>query len=147
MLAARRGIHINPGGPVSASTQPAPSLLAGRKLVQVALTTLDQERSKAFYRDLLGLQLLFEVPNMVFYQMGDLRLMVGMEAGLTPGGSVLYIDAPDIDTLGVELEKRGVKFGGGVEVVQRTEKGELKLRAFKDPDGNSLALMGFVPRS
>src|SRR5438094_877185 len=94
-------------------TYSATSLL-GRKLVQVALTSRDLERSKAFYRDVLGLPFLFEVSNMVFFQMGDMRLMIGKEASLVPGGSVLYIDAPDIDTLGPELEKRGVKFGGGV---------------------------------
>jgi catechol 2,3-dioxygenase-like lactoylglutathione lyase family enzyme len=130
---------------VNASANPVQPSLAGRKLVQVALTTRDPERSQAFYRDVLGLQLLFEVANMTFYQMGDLRLMVGVEPSMTPGGSVLYIDAPDIDTLGGELERRGVRFGGAVTVVQRTEKGELKLREFKDPDGNALALMGFVP--
>lgn len=130
---------------MNASANPVQPSLAGRKLVQVALTTRDPERSQAFYRDVLGLQLLFEVANMTFYQMGDLRLMVGVEPSMTPGGSVLYIDAPDIDTLGGELERRGVRFGGAVTVVQRTEKGELKLREFKDPDGNALALMGFVP--
>jgi catechol 2,3-dioxygenase-like lactoylglutathione lyase family enzyme len=120
-------------------------ILGGRKLVQIALTTRDQERSKAFYRDLLGFTLLFEVPNMVFYQLGDLRLMIGVEPSLTPGGTVLYIDAPDIDTLCGEMEKRGIRFGRPIEVVQRTAAGELKLREFKDPDGNSLALMGLVP--
>ena len=128
------------------STNPASAALAGRKLVQVALTTRDAERSKHFYRDVLGLKLLFEVPNMTFYQMGDLRLMVGVEASMTPGGSVLYIDAPDIDTLGSELEQRGVRFLGPANVIQRTDQGELKLREFRDPDGNALALMGFVPK-
>jgi catechol 2,3-dioxygenase-like lactoylglutathione lyase family enzyme len=128
------------------SANQAPPTLAGRKLVQVAITTRDAERSKQFYRDVLGLQLLFEVPNMTFYQMGEQRLMVGVESSLTPGGSVLYIDAPDIDALGGELEKRGVSFLGPVTVLQRTDKGELKLREFKDPDGNALALMGFVPK-
>ena len=128
------------------SANPAPSTLRGRKLVQVALTTRDAERSKSFYRDVLGLTLLFEVPNMTFYQLGDMRLMIGVEPSMTPGGSVLYIDAPDIDTLGSELEKRGVRFSGEATVVQRTDKGELKLREFRDPDGNPLALMGFVPK-
>src|SRR5262249_19765668 len=127
------------------STETKP-LLAGRKLVQVALTTRDPERSRAFYRDVLGLPFLFEASNMVFYQLGDMRLMVGAEPSMTPGGSVLYIDAPDIDSLGPELEKRGVRFLGPATVVQRSDKGELKLREFKDPDGNPLALMGFVPR-
>jgi extradiol dioxygenase family protein len=83
---------------------------------------------------------------MTFDQLGDLRLMVGDEASMTPGGSVLYIDAPDIDTLGGVLEQRGVRFLGPAVVVQRTDKGELKLREFRDPDGNALALMGFVPK-
>ena len=131
---------------MSPSAKPAPSTLTGRKLVQVALTTRDAERSKSFYRDVLGLTLLFEVPNMTFYQLGDMRLMIGVEPSMTPGGSVLYIDAPDIDTLGSELEKRGVRFSGEATVVQRTDKGELKLREFRDPDGNPLALMGFVPK-
>src|SRR5262245_43297433 len=97
---------------MTASTPPTTPLLAGRNLVQVALTTRDAERSKAFYRDVLGFQLLFEVPNMTFYQMGNVRLMVGVESSMTPGGSVLYIDAPDIDTLGAQLEARGIRFGG-----------------------------------
>jgi catechol 2,3-dioxygenase-like lactoylglutathione lyase family enzyme len=131
---------------VNPSTNPPSPSLAGRKLVQVALTTRDPERSKRFYHDVLGLPLIFEVPNMTFYQLGELRLMVGVEPTMTPGGSVLYVDAPDIETLGDELEQRGVSFGGAAVVVQRTEKGELKLREFKDPDGNALALMGFVPK-
>src|SRR5262249_56583552 len=128
-------------------SQTVPTLLGGRKLVQVALTSLDLERSKAFYRDLLGFKFLFEVSNMVFYELGNLRLMVGKEAGLSPGGSVLYIDAPDIDTLSVDMERRGIRFGGPTTVVQRTDQGELKLREFKDPDGNPLALMGVVPKA
>jgi hypothetical protein len=31
-------------------------------------------------------------------------------------------------------------------VVQRTDTHELKIRAFRDPDGNPLELMGMVPR-
>src|SRR3569832_820278 len=102
--------------------------LAGRKLQQVALTCRDLERSKAFHRD-------------------GMRLMVGKE--MTPnapiGGSVIYFDAPDIDALGPALEARGVQFPGPAQVVQRTESHELKLREFRDPDGNALALMGLVP--
>jgi len=59
--------------------------------------------------------------------------MVGAEPSMMPGASVLYIDAPDIDALGGELERRGVRFLGGVTVVRRTEKGDLKLREFEDP--------------
>jgi catechol 2,3-dioxygenase-like lactoylglutathione lyase family enzyme len=121
--------------------------LAGRKLQQVALTCRDLDRARNFYRDTLGLPLMFEAGNMLFFQLDGLRLMVGQEEKpASPiGGSVLYFDAPDIDALAAALEGRGVKFTGPAETVQRTETRELKLRAFHDPDGNALALMGMVP--
>lgn len=122
--------------------------LAGRKLVQVALTCRDQDRARAFYRDTLGLTLLFEAAQMMFFQLDGLRLMIGKEhePGGAIGGSLIYFDAPDIDTLGPALEAKGVRFAGPANVVQRTDTHELKLREFFDPDGNALALMGMVPR-
>ncbi|HEY5237853.1 MAG TPA: VOC family protein, partial [Rhizomicrobium sp.] len=53
--------------------------LAGRNLVQVGLTCRDLERAKHFYRDVLGLPLLFEVGGMLFFQLGTQRLMIGRE--------------------------------------------------------------------
>lgn len=121
--------------------------LSGRKLVQVALTCRDLDRARAFYRDTLGLPLMFEAGNMLFFQLEGLRLMVGKEEkpGGPIGGSVVYFDAPDIDELGKALEARGVTFERPAETVQRTATHELKLRAFRDPDGNAIALMGMVP--
>jgi methylmalonyl-CoA/ethylmalonyl-CoA epimerase len=124
-----------------------PTTLAGRGLMQVALTCRDLERAKSFYRDVLGLPFLFEVSNMAFFQLDGVRLMIGLEH--TPdqplGGSVLYFNAPDIDALGAGLEARGVTFTAPAHVLQRTDTHELKLRVFLDPDGNALALMGMVP--
>jgi methylmalonyl-CoA/ethylmalonyl-CoA epimerase len=121
--------------------------LRNRKLVQVALTTRDPERSRRFYRDVLGLPFLFEAGGMMFFDLAGQRLMIGTEnsAG-TPGGSILYFDAPDIDSLAPALEAKGVEFLGPIQTVQRTETHDLKLRAFRDPDGNTLALMGMVRR-
>ena len=123
--------------------------LSGRKLVQVALTCRNLDRARSFYRDTLGLALMFEAGNMLFFQLDGMRLMVGQEeqAGGAIGGSVLYFDAPDIDALGVALEAKGIVFARPAETVQRTETHELKLRGFKDPDGNMLALMGMVPKA
>ena len=121
--------------------------LAGRGLVQVALTCRDLERAKAFYRDTLGLPMLFEVSNMMFFQLDGLRLLIGKEEkpGTALGGSVIYFNAPDLDALGPALEAKGVKFAGPAQTVQQTATHDLKLRAFHDPDGNALALMGMVP--
>ena len=125
----------------------SPLNLAGRGLMQVALTCRDLDRAKAFYLDVLGLKLLFEVSGMAFFQLDGIRLMIGLEHSPNQplGGSVLYFDAPDIDALGAGLEARGVAFTGPAHVLQRTDSHELKLRTFLDPDGNALALMGMVP--
>ncbi len=121
--------------------------LSGRKLVQVAFTCRDLDRSRAFYRDTLGLPLMFEAGNMLFFQLEGLRLMIGKEEkpGSAIGGAVVYFDAPDIDALGAALEAKGITFDRPAETVQRTATHELKLRAFHDPDGNAIALMGMVP--
>ena len=120
--------------------------LRGRRLVQVALTTRDLERSRQFYRDMLGLPLLFEAGGMMFFDVGGTRLLIGTEnAAGEPGGSILYIEADDIDTLGPILEAKGVQFLSPAQVVQRSATHELKIRAFRDPDGNVLQLMGSVP--
>lgn len=120
--------------------------LRGRKLVQVALTTRDLDQSRRFYRDTLGLPLLFEAGGMMFFDMDGTRLLLGTEnvAG-EPGGSILYIEADDIDRIGPALETKGVRFLGPAQVVQKTATHELKIRAFRDPDGNVLQLMGRVP--
>jgi catechol 2,3-dioxygenase-like lactoylglutathione lyase family enzyme len=122
--------------------------LAGRGLVQVALTCRDLERAKVFYRDTLGLPMLFEVSGMLFFQLDGLRLLIGKEEkpDTALGGSVIYFNAPDLDALGPALEAKGVTFAGPAQTVQQTATHDLKLRAFHDPDGNALALMGMVAR-
>src|SRR5262249_12086970 len=123
----------------------ATDTLADRDLVQVALTTRDLDAARRFYRDVLGLTLLFEAGGMLFFQLKNTRLMIGGSHDSPPGGSILYIDAPDLDALSAALEKKGVAFTGPAETVQKTATHALKLRAFRDPDGNTLALMGMVP--
>ncbi|HEX8233922.1 MAG TPA: VOC family protein [Caulobacteraceae bacterium] len=126
-------------------------MLSGRNLVQAALPVTDLARARAFYADTLGLPLLFETNGMAFFQLGNLRLMLGrpeeQEGGTeTKHGACLYFDAPDLPDLADRLETAGVRFLGPAETVQRSEAGDLQLRFFRDPDGNLLALMGMVAR-
>jgi catechol 2,3-dioxygenase-like lactoylglutathione lyase family enzyme len=124
--------------------------LAGRKLVQVALTCRDLDRARSFYRDTLGLPLMFEAGHMLFFDIGGQRLMVGLaENAERPlvGGTYLYFDAPDLPLLITALKAKGVEMMGNTETLQRTDTHELKLQFFKDPDGNEIGLMGMVPKT
>ena len=71
------------------------------RLGQIALSVADVERSTAFYRDVLGLPLLFTAPpGLAFLDAGGVRLMLSPPEGgmVTTGGSgiVLYLRVPDI---------------------------------------------------
>jgi catechol 2,3-dioxygenase-like lactoylglutathione lyase family enzyme len=122
------------------NTEPGP--LRGHRFAQVAIQVTDLDRATAFYRDVLGLQLLFVANGMVFFAVGDSRLMI--ELGKPAQSTTLYFDDSDLERSRLRLEAKGVKFAGPIETVQRTESYELKLLEFADPDGNPLALMGNV---
>lgn len=115
------------------------------KIAQIAVATSDLPRAIAFYRDALGLPLMFEVSGMAFFDAGGTRLLVGpMFKEAPPAGDVvIYFDAGDWSSTEAALESRGVKFDRRAEVVQRAEGKEHALRLFKDPDGNQLAIMGW----
>jgi catechol 2,3-dioxygenase-like lactoylglutathione lyase family enzyme len=125
------------------SSDTEPGLLRGHKFAQIAIQVTDVDRATAFYRDVLGLQLLFVANGMVFFAVGDARLMI--ERGKPGQSTTLYFDDPSLEQSRIKLANNGVKFAGPIETVQRTKSFELKLLEFSDPDGNPLALMGEVP--
>jgi len=121
--------------------------LANAKVAQLMIPVDNFENGLAFYRDVLGLPLLFAAPpQMAFFNCGGVRLLVGV---LPPGekaqrGSAIYLQVPDIHAVHASLKDGGVKFRAEPHVVHRTPKTELWLAEFKDPDGNQLALMSEV---
>jgi len=111
---------------------------------QIGLTVKDLERSKTFYRDVLGMTLLFEAGKMAFFKCGTVRLMMGeAETGQeTPvGGVILYFKAEAIEGVCAELVNRGVQFVQGAHLVARMVDHELWMAFLKDPDGNIVGLM------
>jgi predicted enzyme related to lactoylglutathione lyase len=119
-------------------------------VAQVMIPVDDFDRAVTFYRDTLGLPFLFTAPpQMSFFQSGPVRLLVGVlppEHPRARGGSV-YFQVSDIHAVYEELSGRGVAFGGKPHVVHRTPEYELWLVEFRDPDGNSLALMAQTPKA
>jgi methylmalonyl-CoA/ethylmalonyl-CoA epimerase len=119
-------------------------------LRQIALTVSDVERGLTFYRDALGLKFLFSAgPNLAFLDIGGVRLMLGApEPGFKPGASsVLYFKVADIIAAYAELKARGVPFMDEPHFLAAMPDHDLWLCAFRDPDGNPLALMCERPKA
>lgn len=115
---------------------------------QVAMTVNDLPRATAFYRDTLGIPFLFEAPpGMAFFQVGDVRLMLGLpEKESQRFSSILYFRVDDINVAYHHLMKRGVAFTHEPRLIHRGSHTDLWLAFFADPDGNPLALMSEVAR-
>ena len=111
---------------------------------QIAVNAHDLERAVGFYRDTLGMALLFQVPNMAFFDCGGVRLMLGLpsEPAFDHAASVIYYRVDDIRAAHRTLAGRGVQFSTPPHLVARMPDHELWLAFFNDTEGNVLALMG-----
>ena len=116
-------------------------------LGQISLTVSDVKRSVPFYRDVLGLYLLFEAPpKMAFFDLDGVRLMVTEpEEGQEIKNSVLYFKTDDIELGYNELVDQGVSMLGEPHLVAKMQDHDLWMTFFNDPDGNTLALMAEKP--
>jgi methylmalonyl-CoA/ethylmalonyl-CoA epimerase len=111
---------------------------------QIGLTVSDLARGIAFYRDVVGLPLLFEAPNAGFFDCGGVRLMVGLLPGTRDANrnsTIVYFEIAEIETTAGILKERGVIFESEPHLVARMMDHELWMALFRDPDGNPLALM------
>ena len=110
---------------------------------QIAVNVLDLERAVAFYRDALGLPLLFQVPGLAFFDCGGVRLMLSRPE--TPefdhASSVLYFRVADIEAAHGELAGRGVAFRDAPHKIADMPDHELWMTFFDDTEGNLHALM------
>lgn len=117
------------------------------RIGQIGLTVKDLDRAVAFYRDTLGMKLLFRVPNMAFFDCAGIRLMLGLPEGTNEVfRSLIYYRVDDIDKAFQILSARGVAFETKPRLIARLENHDLWLAAFRDPDQNVVELMSEVPR-
>jgi catechol 2,3-dioxygenase-like lactoylglutathione lyase family enzyme len=117
-------------------------------LGQISINVHDLERATAFYRDVLGLPLLFTAPNLAFFDCGGVRLMLGR--GETPEldhpSSILYFRVAEIKAAHQRLLEMGVQFLNAPRVIAPMPKYDLWMAAFRDSEGNLMQLMSEVPR-
>jgi predicted enzyme related to lactoylglutathione lyase len=114
---------------------------------QIAVNAHDIERAVEFYRDKLGMQLLFNVPpNLAFFDCNGIRLMLSLPAKpeFDHPSSVIYFHVDNIQQAFESLSARGVQFEEQPEFVADMGTYNLWLAAFRDSENNLLALMSHV---
>lgn len=118
------------------------------RIGQIAVTVHDVARATAFYRDKLGMKLLFEASNMAFFDCGGIRLMIGVASKpeFDHPSSIIYYRVGDILSAFDILTARGVAFEAKPHLVARRDDHELWMAFLRDVDDNMLALMSEVPR-
>jgi predicted enzyme related to lactoylglutathione lyase len=118
-----------------------------KQIGQIAINAHDIERATAFYRDVLGMRLLFEVPpKMSFFDCGGVRLMLSLPEGeaYDHPGSILYYQVDDIRATYESLKERGAEFEGEPHLIAKMPDHELWMVFLKDTEGNTLGLMSEV---
>lgn len=117
---------------------------------QLAIPVADLERALAFYRDQLGLTLLFRAPpGLAFLGCGGVRLMLTQrqEGEATPPAGVIYYRVADLDAAYSLLSRRGIVFVEEPHRIARLADHELWMVFLRDPDEHLLALMAEKPLS
>jgi len=110
---------------------------------QIALHVSDADRAERFYRDTLGLPLLFRFGNLAFFDCAGVRLM--LEGGHESTGKreqfCVYFRVSGIEAVAAALRLRQVYFEREPQLVAKMPDHELWIAFMHDPDGNLLALM------
>jgi len=119
------------------------------RVAQIAIIVRDTARATRFYRDTLGLRLLFEAPpNLAFFDCGGVRLMLGPAEGTGKDNmsSILYYNVPNIQQAHETLVARDVQFEEVPHVVAKLPDRDVWIAILRDSEDNLLALMSEVPR-
>jgi methylmalonyl-CoA/ethylmalonyl-CoA epimerase len=116
---------------------------------QISIVVHDLARATAFYRDTLGLPLLFTAPNLAFFDCGGVRLMLGPAEtpDLDHPSSILYFRVPDLNSAHQRLVDLGVQMVAPPRLIAPMPSHDLWMNAFRDSEGNILELMSEIPRA
>jgi|SRR5580704_17212960 methylmalonyl-CoA/ethylmalonyl-CoA epimerase len=82
------------------------------RIGQIAINVHDLKRATAFYRDTLGLRLLFTAGKLAFFDCGGVRLMLDTpeKPGFDHPSSILYFAVTDIKAAHQQMVAQGVRF-------------------------------------
>ena len=119
------------------------------RLGQIAINVHDLDRATAFYRDTLGLPLLFTTGALTFFDCGGVRLMLSCpeKPEFDHPSSILYFTVPDIESAYRQMVSRGTRFEDTPHLIARMPTHDLWMTHFHDTENNLLSLMCEMPQA
>jgi len=116
---------------------------------QIAINVHDLDRATAFYRDKLGLSLLFTAGKLAFFDCGGARLMLDTaeKPEFDHPNSILHFAVPDVAAAHQEMLANGVHFEDRPHMIARMPDQYLWMTFFRDSENNLLALMSEMSRT
>ena len=118
-----------------------------QRIRQIAINVYDTNRAVTFYRDILGLKLLYSAGQLAFFDCGGVRLMLTPPSSkdFDHPSSILYFKVDDIQKAHAWLLSQNVKTEGEPNLAAKMPDHDLWLTAFRDSEGNVMAFMAEVP--
>jgi methylmalonyl-CoA/ethylmalonyl-CoA epimerase len=110
---------------------------------QISVPVKDVERATAFYRDALGMRLLFQFPGLAFFDAGGVRLMLSVpeKPEFDHPSSILYFKVDDIHAAHARLAAGDVELVDAPHLIAKLPDHDLWMCFFHDSEGNTHGLM------
>lgn len=117
-----------------------------RNIGQISVTVHDLSRAIPFYRDVLGLQYIWETNGMAFFQCGEVRMMLSVpeNSEFDHPSSVVYYNVDDISETFNDLVARGVVFKGTPHEIGKLGDRTIMMAFFSDSEGNLAAIQSEI---
>lgn len=114
-----------------------------QRIGQIAVPVKNLERASEFYKEVLGLPLLFNTESMAFFDCNGQRLLLSLpeKDEYANSSSVIYFQVEDIKKSVEKLSEKGVSFIDQPHVVAKMGNTETWMTFFNDTEGNTHALM------
>jgi methylmalonyl-CoA/ethylmalonyl-CoA epimerase len=122
------------------------------RIRQIAIPVRSIDEAKAFYRDVLGLQHLFDAPPALsFFDCGGVRLMLAGPAGQGKDGdqqhAVLFYEVSNIKKTHARIKSSGAKSLAEPRIIAHMNGREVWVCELSDGQGNVVGLTSEVPEA